>query len=574
MHQPVDNLKNAVDTAVEKCYAPLFETLCKYPEFKFSLHCSGWLFEKLKKDYTDVFENIKKCGAEIFTGGFYEPVLSVIPEEDIVSQIEKLNVFIKRNFGFAPTGMWLAERVWEEGIVPNVVKSGVRYVVLDDFHFKTQGIEPEGYYITEKDGHGLYVFPISKKLRYKIPFSAPAEAVDAVLAEKMPVMFDDAEKFGLWPSTYEWVYGKKWLEEFIQRVLEKLQTYRFFEYIKRFSPSGLVYFPEVSYEEMQEWCLDTDTSLKSKSRLLCINGVFRNFFRKYKESNHLHKRMLEMSGKKSESLYKLQTNDVYWHGVFGGIYLPNLRDNAYRHLIECENGFEDGVKIYDVDFDGCEEIKVKNENLILIFNKNGELIEFDDRKNRFNFLNTLKRRKEAYHFENDNDEKKDVFTIHEIKPSLGKLKSELFFDRYFRYSFIDHLIRKIDGESFKKDEYEDFFLKDFKRNGLDFVSLQIEKRFWIRECINFEIINKTDYDYMAEFNFHFADYENLEEGENYIYDPFTKRKIVFDFDYDEKFAFYVKTVSRDEKGFSATIQCLGLGFVFKNKKIKGRICLK
>jgi len=41
--------------------------------------------------------------------------------------------------------------------------------------------------------------------------------------------------------------------------------------------------------------------------------------------------------KSLESLYKLQTNDVFWHGVFGGLYLPNLRDNAYRFLLELEN---------------------------------------------------------------------------------------------------------------------------------------------------------------------------------------------------------------------------------------------
>src|SRR5437764_9762072 len=30
-----------------------------------------------------------------------------------------------------------------------------------------------------------------------------------------------------------------------------------------------------------------------------------------------------------QNLWRAQTNDVYWHGVFGGLYLPHLRADAY-----------------------------------------------------------------------------------------------------------------------------------------------------------------------------------------------------------------------------------------------------
>ncbi len=47
MHQPVDNLKVSVDKTVEMCYRPFFQTLKKYPEFKFAFHFSGWILEKI-----------------------------------------------------------------------------------------------------------------------------------------------------------------------------------------------------------------------------------------------------------------------------------------------------------------------------------------------------------------------------------------------------------------------------------------------------------------------------------------------------------------------------------------------
>lgn len=59
MHQPVDNLGDAVDRAIELCYAPFFETMRKYPEFKFALHSSGWLLNEIKTKHPKIFSNIK-----------------------------------------------------------------------------------------------------------------------------------------------------------------------------------------------------------------------------------------------------------------------------------------------------------------------------------------------------------------------------------------------------------------------------------------------------------------------------------------------------------------------------------
>jgi alpha-amylase len=79
-------------------------------------------------------------------------------------------------------------------------------------------------------------------------------------------------------------------------------------------------------------------------------GFYRNFLRKYAEANQLHKRMLHVSdrveacGRLSPSraraardfLYRAQANDVYWHGVFGGLYLNHLREAAWSNLLRAE----------------------------------------------------------------------------------------------------------------------------------------------------------------------------------------------------------------------------------------------
>ena len=38
-----------------------------------------------------------------------------------------------------------------------------------------------------------------------------------------------------------------------------------------------------------------------------------------------------------EALYRGQCNCPYWHGAFGGIYLPHLRHAIYNQLIACDD---------------------------------------------------------------------------------------------------------------------------------------------------------------------------------------------------------------------------------------------
>ena len=37
-----------------------------------------------------------------------------------------------------------------------------------------------------------------------------------------------------------------------------------------------------------------------------------------------------------DALWAGQCNCAYWHGVFGGLYLPHLRQALYRELLSAE----------------------------------------------------------------------------------------------------------------------------------------------------------------------------------------------------------------------------------------------
>ena len=374
------------------------------------------------------------------TGGFYEPILAIIPDKDKLGQIRKLNDYIEKNFKFKPTGMWLAERVWEQHIVKPIAECGVNSVVIDDTHFKYAGLRDEdllGYYVTEEQGKSVNIFPISKTLRYSIPFQPVEKTIEylrSVASEdgnRVAVYADDGEKFGVWPNTHKHVYEDKWLEEFFSALEENsdwINILHFSEVLQKVKPIGRVYLQNASYSEMLHWALWPDLFLKYEEfenklkaeklfdhyEEFVRGGYWRNFLAKYPESNNIHKKMIRLSerahalehkGVKVEhvldKVWAAQCNDPYWHGIFGGLYLPNLRYPVYKSLIQAETELDKiekkkGITVTHEDFDrdGSEEILVESNLLDAYFKpeEGGMLFELDYKPVPFNLLDILSRR--------------------------------------------------------------------------------------------------------------------------------------------------------------------------------------
>jgi hypothetical protein len=656
MHQPIDNFGWVIEHAIEVCYKPFFEVMSRYPAFRFSVHCSGWLMEQIEERDPKLYKQIQKLSKagsiEFFSAGYYEPILSVIPSADRVAQINRLNASIANRFKQTPKGLWLTERVWESSLIPDLLKSGIEYTVMDDYHFQCAGFDEailDGYYLSEEGGEEIGLFPISKKLRYALPFMSVEKALDAIKSytrekNSAAIIFDDAEKFGMWPGTYAWVYEKGWLEKFVEAVLgdDRIQTCHFGEYYRAEKPRGIAYLPNVSYYEMGEWSLraeDAHALERFKQEMgfdryeregvkFLKGGIWKNFFVKYPESNRIHKRMLELSAQRESinrddfdnALYKLQTNDSLWHGVFGGLYLPNLRDTSYRYLIECENiryGSQSIIESYNNELDGYEKIKVVTPAFIWRFDSalGGQLVEMDERTRCFNYQNTLTRRKEAYHqrvletlcsdgvCEEETPAEDGIDTIHTAMAAIDdSLRDAIIYDWYLKNSFIDH----ISDESFDLSrfrhcnfaEYGDFANQPFeakwnqkkvafsRQGGLYFpekVEASLEKEFSFSENnLNFAITLESSSTgkllYVQEHNFHFADVGEVqingksleEEGEIsscdtiVLIDGVLGKKMTITLDRSCRIAYFqLKTLSQSEQGFDLSVQGLSLAIVFE-----------
>lgn len=470
-HQPVGNFPWVFEEVYARAYEPTVAALERHPTVRVTLHYTGPLLNWLASHRPELLDRLATLAArgqiELMTGGYYEPILPIIPEADRLGQIEKMSDFVRERFGYEPTGLWLAERVWEPQLPATLARAGVDYTVVDDTHFIMAGLREHeflGYYVTEDQGLSVNVFPIPKIMRESLPWRSVPEvramlhdlASDDWWPPRMVVMADDGEKLGSWPGTNDHVWGRGWMEHFLTMLEENadwLHTTPLGDYTRQFPALGRVYLPAASYAEMMEWALPTPRAIEyGRLRQSAANGregagmaaylqggTWRGFLAKYPESNHLHKKMLRVHHKVMatlpdadptqraamlDELWQGQCNCAYWHGVFGGLYLADIRAADYHHLLRAEN-LADGLAAgplpdasgaagghgrrpplarlvatrTDFDCDGIAELLVDGPlmNVYLDLREGGAICEWDWRPGAINVADTLARRPEPYH---------------------------------------------------------------------------------------------------------------------------------------------------------------------------------
>jgi len=444
-HQPVGNFDHVFEQHVRDVYRPLLERLAEREFFPIALHISGPLLEWLEAHESALLDRIGGLASdgrlELLLSGLYEPVLAALPREDRVEQIRWMREAVERRFGGKAhgSGLWLTERVWEPELAADLAQAGVRYALVDDRHFLVTGFAGDRLHApfwTESDGKRVALFPIDERLRYLIPFQPPAD-IAAYLRQlreggaPLAVFVDDGEKFGGWPGTKEWVYDRGWLAQFLDAMGALVTSGE----IRLTTPAtalaevpsgGLAYLPTASYREMEGWALPPDAALRlarlerdlGEERLAGPDGAlvrgahWRNFFVRYPESNRMHKKMQALSALCRRSgdpaaarraIGRAQCNDAYWHGVFGGLYLPHLRHAIWHELALAESELRRGaplaVERLDLDGDGFEELWIHAAGFSAVVSprRGGVIEEYTRFGAGVNYAAVVTRRFEAYH---------------------------------------------------------------------------------------------------------------------------------------------------------------------------------
>ena len=553
-HQPVGNFGWVFEDVFRAAYEPLLDALERHPGVRLSLHYTGPLIEWIRDAHPDFLDRLRalveRDQVEVLGGGYYEPVLASLPDHDRHGQLVRMADEVERLVGRRPRGAWLAERVWEPQLPSVLADGGYEWTILDDNHFRAAAIPEDamwGAYVTEDQGRLLRVFGTEQGLRYRIPFGQPEDVI-AHLREhatedghRLGFMGDDGEKFGAWPGTYEHCWGGgRWIERFFGLLEDNagwLSTVTPSAWLDREPPIGRAYVPTASYIEMGEWALppaDSNvlTALIRRAvdedlpeRRFLRGGFWRNFQARYREINDLHKQMLRASAKVDampegpardaarDHLYRGQSNDCYWHGLFGGIYIVHMRLATHAHLIAAEDLADearmadgarsadearspggtyaageahaarggvaagatitapaDGAALVDADMDGIPEafLAAPGQVVVVDLAEGAAIGSWDLRATRLALCSVMRRRPEAYHATlvaherataRDGAEQQVTGagaaprTIHDmVATKEPDLSSRLIYDRHERRSGQLHVVPAgSDPEAFRRE---------------------------------------------------------------------------------------------------------------------------
>lgn len=620
LHQPVGNFDSVFRDHLDAVYTPLLDGLERGDAWPISLHLSGPLMEWLEANSSNWIDRLGKLATdgkvELLAAGYDEPILIALDRADRVEQVQRHRDKLASRFGVDAKGLWLTERVWEPDLPRDLATAGIEFVLVDDRHLEVTGMAPTSCHrpwLTEHDGSRMTVLAIDKELRYLIPFR-PVEELDVyfnalnVRGERLAVLGDDGEKFGGWPGTAKWVWEDGWFDSFTDRLATMrasglIELSRLDSALDAIPASGPVYLPSATYIEMERWALPADLARELERREatelegdpkaeltpLLRGGHWRHFLVKYPESNRLHKVMQWLSREARRlgndpdvrlHIGHAQCNDAYWHGVFGGLYLPFLREALWRELASAARLLQQGQPLTairaDIDCDGHEEVLVRSARWFVVIapHRGGAIEVMLDLEQRFNWADSVTRHDEAYHPGNDELGDTEVqatndgggtASIHDLEKRLTEVPPH---DREPRALFVDRFV----ADDASREQFiagEPPVIRSFATERFEASIDRVEGGIAVR-CIGAGITKTLRFDEAGavtiEWEWHADDADGWFSTELSL-----ARVPEIVSDAEQRWEYPIETVSRSEAGFDHTVQGAALVLLWRAGRGSGRV---
>ncbi|WP_010261403.1 alpha-amylase/4-alpha-glucanotransferase domain-containing protein [Treponema primitia] len=381
---------------------PFIQTLNQYPKIPAVLHYSGVLLNWLEGNHPELTmvlgDLISRKQVEILGGGFYEPMMPLIPQTDKIGQIEMLSAYLRKKFGKRPQGCWIPEAAWEQQLVGILNTCGMNYTFLEEEHFVSAGLSGLALCapcISENQGKITTVFPLSARLCKAFATHDTVFVLENLLKEFSPSALPETSPGALLTVFLEQLYTEDAGES------PETSYGRFFEALSRFS-SDLTFTTPGKFYKTQE-------QLK---KAYFPGDQERKFLINYPESNGIYAKMMfthtlinQLRGDKSrkqnarEELWKTQGYALFCDteiGASGGIHRAFLRKAVYKALLGAEKicrnqgKFTPSLLAFDFDLDGCPEYLFQDRNINCYVKSAGaSIFELDYLPKTWNYLDTF-----------------------------------------------------------------------------------------------------------------------------------------------------------------------------------------
>lgn len=431
-HLPLGQPEATTEDVYQRALRPFLSTLYAFPEVPAALHYSGLLLDWLEDRHPElvmlIAEMVGRRQVEIVGGGYYDPILPMIPANDRLGQLEKMTTHLRVRFGTRPRGCWLAEQVWDPSLASTLRTGGMEYTFLDETQLALAGISGVDLmraYVAEDQGKNVAVIPVQTRLLARAAsMMRPADLVAALegiarisVPSTVVALMADGNRPG--PP----FASNGWLEELLGLVRENaawLEPVTPSAHLRAAPPSSRLYLPNCSSELVAEWSLDPERRRAWRAARDAggapgsepsepPGGYFRQFFVRYPESGLMYAKMMhthvlvnQLRGDRyrkraaQNELWKGQSHHAYWYGGAGGLHANGQRKAVYRSLLEAEKIIRAteifAPSIIGVDFDADNAVEYLYQGSELnayLHARGGALFELDFLPASWNYLDTL-----------------------------------------------------------------------------------------------------------------------------------------------------------------------------------------
>ena len=387
---------------------PLILALDKFQNINIVFHYSGVILSWMEQWHPEIFilieDLISRKQVEFLGGGFYAPVLPLLPLSDKIGQIEMLTTYLRKRFGKRPQGCWLSSMAWEQNLVGPLNSCGMSYTFLQDVQFSGTGIKPnaQGSYspcVTEDQGKLITVFPLASELGRELRKGNAGSFFDEYLlkygsAENNETVVIPLSGEALGESSEGVDYRE--LCAGLSSAANRLTFSTTAKIFKSLRGLKKTYFPGV-------WTPEHHTGNETHPRQFLTN---------YPEASGIYSKMIyvhtlvnnQLRGDKTrkrtalQELWKAQDSGVFRLGspLSPGLLHSPVRKAAYRALLEAEKitrekgKFNPSLSFFDFDLDGEGEYVLQDDKLNCCVKTRGAgIFELDYLPAAWNYLDTM-----------------------------------------------------------------------------------------------------------------------------------------------------------------------------------------
>lgn len=333
---------------------------------------------------------------EMVGGGFYAPILALLPTRDAIGQLEMSAGFLDRRTGVRPRGAWLDGGVWEPQLAEVLADAGALWTVLDEAALRAAAVDgvPSGWYATEHAARPLAILPIDRAMAHAFARGASAAVVDVVVERARDVGRVDRPLVLTWAGPAQVLAGQGQAGG-LQVLLDALARANRVaaagagsqvrlalptESIETTPSGGRVYLASgvaatllhqtVAPWRLQGWRQRRAQLVASGDDVATVDdwlrgGLWQAFLARYGEVDRLHKRMVDVSRrfaavervmrnggframsqlvKPRRALYRGQAGAAYGWGEHAGLHDAGLRAAVHAALAEAERSVEGLVR--------------------------------------------------------------------------------------------------------------------------------------------------------------------------------------------------------------------------------------